>query len=146
MNMVDDATSQSEARMGKEETLWAAVGVLRSWIEKYGVPQALYTDWKNVYIRAASSAEQLRGEVPGRAVRGHVSEVGHSHHRGQFAPGKGRVERNHGTHQDRLIKKMRRKGITSYAGSNEYLEHEYTAGHNRRFARAAGQAGGLSRA
>jgi transposase InsO family protein len=38
--------------------------VLRSWIEKYGVPRALYTDWKNVYIRAASSAEQLRGEVP----------------------------------------------------------------------------------
>ena len=64
MNMVDDATSHSEARMGKEETIWAAVGVLRSWIEKYGVPRALYTDWKNVYIRAATPAEQLRGEVP----------------------------------------------------------------------------------
>src|SRR6266481_7204120 len=64
MNMVDDATSATEARLGKEETIWAAVGVLRSWIEKYGVPRALYTDWKNVYIRAASSAEQLRGEVP----------------------------------------------------------------------------------
>jgi hypothetical protein len=31
--------------MGKEETIWAAVGVLRSWIEKYGVPRALYTDF-----------------------------------------------------------------------------------------------------
>jgi transposase len=48
MNMVDDATGSTLCRMGKEETIWAAVGVLRAWIERYGVPQALYTDWKNV--------------------------------------------------------------------------------------------------
>jgi hypothetical protein len=49
MNMVDDATSATQARLGKEETIWAAVGVLRAWIGKYGVPRVLYTDWKNVY-------------------------------------------------------------------------------------------------
>jgi transposase len=38
MNMVDDATSTIQARMGKEETIWAAVGVLRAWINNYGVP------------------------------------------------------------------------------------------------------------
>src|ERR1700756_2723480 len=64
MNMVDDATSTAQARMGKEETIWAAVGVLCAWIEKHGVPRALYTDWKNVYTRQATPAEQLRGEVP----------------------------------------------------------------------------------
>src|SRR5260370_7415977 len=51
--------------------------------------------------------------------------------------GKGRVERNHGTHQDRLIKQLRRKKIASYEAANEYLEKEYLAEHNRRFARAA---------
>jgi hypothetical protein len=64
MDMVDDATSRTQARLGKEETIWAAAGVLRVWIEKYGVPRALYTDWKNVYKRKATPAEQLRGEVP----------------------------------------------------------------------------------
>src|SRR6202163_3005628 len=59
MNMVDDATSATQAGMGKEETIWAAAGVLRAWIEKYGVPGALYTDWKNVYKRKATSSEQL---------------------------------------------------------------------------------------
>src|SRR5215472_18666255 len=49
MNMVDDATSTVEAHLGDEETIWAAAHVLRQWIEKYGVPLALYTDWKNVY-------------------------------------------------------------------------------------------------
>jgi hypothetical protein len=38
MDMVDDATSTVEARMGKEETIWAAAGVLQAWIRKYGVP------------------------------------------------------------------------------------------------------------
>jgi hypothetical protein len=53
---------------------------------------------------------------------------------------KGRVERNHGTHQDRLIKKLRRKGIASYGAVNQYLEQEYLPQHNRRFARPAAQA------
>jgi len=64
MDMVDDATSTVEARMGKEETIWAAVGVLRAWIGNYGVPRALYTDWKNVYKRKATGAEQMRGKIP----------------------------------------------------------------------------------
>src|SRR5439155_4983688 len=63
MDMVDDATSMTQARLGKEETIWAAVEVLRVWIGKYGVPRSLYTDWKNVYKRKATQAEQLRGEV-----------------------------------------------------------------------------------
>ena len=52
---------------------------------------------------------------------------------------KGRVERNHGTHQDRLVKKLRRKGLTRHAAVNEYLEKEYLPEHNRRFARAAAE-------
>jgi hypothetical protein len=64
MNMVDDASGDTLARMGSEETTWAAGGVLRAWIKEYGVPVALYTDWKNVYMREGSTKEQLRGVVP----------------------------------------------------------------------------------
>jgi hypothetical protein len=63
MNMVDDATSGTQACLGKEETIRAAVGVLRAWIGKYGVPCELYTDWKNVYKRKATAAEQMRGKI-----------------------------------------------------------------------------------
>jgi hypothetical protein len=44
------------------------------------------------------------------------------------------VERNHGTHQDRLVKKLRRKKSTTHAQVNQYLEQEYCDDHNRRFA------------
>ncbi|HVL39124.1 MAG TPA: hypothetical protein VM328_07010 [Fimbriimonadaceae bacterium] len=52
------------ARLGEQETIWAAVDVLRRWIETYGVPLALYTDWKNVYVREANAEEQGTGAVP----------------------------------------------------------------------------------
>ncbi len=50
---------------------------------------------------------------------------------------KGRVERMHGTHQDRLVKKLRRRQISSHEAANVYLEREYLPEHNRRFARRA---------
>jgi hypothetical protein len=48
MHMVDDATTLALGRFAAEETIGAAAAVLRGWIERYGVPRALYTDWKNV--------------------------------------------------------------------------------------------------
>ena len=54
ITLVDDATSQSLGRFSEQETIWAAVEVLRLWIETHGIPQALYTDWKNVYVRVAN--------------------------------------------------------------------------------------------
>ena len=139
MDMVDDATSETQARLGKEETIWAAAGVLRVWIEKYGVPSALYTDWKNVYKRKATSAEQLRGEVPVTQFGRMCQKLGIGIIAASSPQAKGRVERINGVHQDRLIKKLRRKKIDSYEATNEYLKKEYLPEHNRRFARPAAQ-------
>ncbi len=57
MTMIDDATGRTLLSMGKEETTWAAANVLRGWISEYGVPRALYTDWKNVCKRVPTSSE-----------------------------------------------------------------------------------------
>ena len=136
MVMVDDATSRSEGRMGAEETIWAAAAVLRQWIERYGVPLALYTDWKNVYVRAATEAERRSGIVPLTQFGRMCADL-----RIQIIPAsspqaKGRVERNHGTHQDRLVKKLRRLGITDDQAANQFLETTYWPAHNARFAQA----------
>ncbi len=141
MNLVDDATSTTLCRMGEQETIWAAVGVLRAWMEKYGVPRALYTDWKNVYVREPTAKELLHG-TPATTQFGRMCErLGIRIIAAGSPEAKGRVERNHGTHQDRLIKpqdrlikKMRRKKISTNAAVNEYLEQEYCDDHNRRFA------------
>src|SRR2546425_947751 len=54
-----------------------------------------------------------------------------------LAQAKGRVERAHGTHQDRPVKKLRLAGIANYEQANAYLEEHYLAEHNRRYARPA---------
>jgi hypothetical protein len=137
MNMVDDATGTMLCRMGKEESIWAAVGALKAWIERYGVPQALYTDWKNVYVREPNAGERLRGEVPVTQFGRMCQRLGIGIVAASSPQAKGRVERNHGTHQDRLVKKMRRKKISRLEDANRYLEEEYSEGHNARFAVAA---------
>jgi len=134
MNMVDDATGTTLCRMGKEETIWAAVGVLRAWIEHYGVPQALYTDWKNVYVREPSAQERLRGEEPRTQFGRMCGELGIEIIAASSPQAKGRVERNHGTHQDRLVKKLRLRKITSLEEANRYVEEKYGEEHNARFA------------
>jgi transposase len=64
IDMADDATNKTWAQLGEQETIWAVADALRAWIEQYGVPWALYVDWKNLYKRLATPKEQLRGEEP----------------------------------------------------------------------------------
>jgi len=136
MNMVDDATSTVEAHLGEQETIWAAARVLRQWIEKHGVPLALYTDWKNVYVREPTEKELLHGNVPvtqfGRMCRKLDIRIIAAN----SPQAKGRVERGNGTHQDRLIKKMGRKKIRTHEAANAFLQAEYLPDHNARFARS----------
>ena len=137
MNMVDDATGTTWCRMGEQETIWAAVGALKGWIGRYGVPQALYTDWKNVYVREPNAGERQRGEVPVTQFGRMCQRLGIQIIAASSPQAKGRVERNHGTHQDRLVKKLRRQQIRGLEEVNGYLEKEYCPEHNRRFAVAA---------
>jgi transposase len=134
MDLVDDATGCSVLAFSAEETTWAAVTVLRRWITAYGVPRCLYTDWKTVYLRQPTEAERAAGTVPLTQFGRMCDRLGIRIIGASSPQAKGRVERQHGTHQDRLVKKLRRQGATTYAVANTYLETTYTAEHNRRFA------------
>jgi transposase len=136
MNLVDDATGRTLARLGGEETIWAAADVLRRWIEAYGVPLALYTDWKNVYVRVPNAEEQVTGAVPRTQFGRMCASLGIQIIAASSPQAKGRVERNHGTHQDRLVKKLRRLGIADATAANAFLETTYLPEHNARVAQA----------
>jgi transposase len=136
ITMVDDATSRSAGQFSDQETIWAAAAVLRRWVEQHGVPLALYTDWKNVYVRAATAAEQAAGQVP-RTQFGRMCAALQIQIIPASSPqAKGRVERNHGTHQDRLVKKLRRLAIAADGPANAFLETTYWPQHNARFPQA----------
>lgn len=130
MTMTDDATGRVYAQISKEETLWAAAHLLRGWIELYGVPRALYTDWKNLYH------SRDREKRPLTQFGLMCDKLGIKIIAASTPQAKGRVERTHGTNQDRLIKKLRLKGIATYEEMNRYLTQHYLPAHNARFAHA----------
>ena len=99
MNMVDDASGDTLARLGSEETIWAAAGVLRARVKKYGIPVALYTDWKNVMYGKRVRKNNSRGGA-GAAIW-QCAAAGDPHHCGQYAAGERSSREKPRYHQDR---------------------------------------------
>ena len=137
LTMVDDATGHSLGAFGGAGNDLGGGGGAAAWIEQHGVPLALYTDWKNVYVRAAEAAERATGAVPLTQFGRMCAALGIQIIPASSPQAKGRVERHHGTHQDRLVKKLRRKGIADDAAANAFLDDGvYRPEHNARFAQA----------
>ena len=108
MNFVDDATGVALCRFSSEETTWAAADLLEAWVRQFGVPKALYCDWKNVYLRQPTSREAIEGIEPETQFGRMCAKLGIAIIAASSPQAKGRVERHHGTHQDRLIDATRR--------------------------------------
>ena len=123
MDMVDDATGKTLAMLNEEETIVAAMEVMWAWIERYGIPKAIYVDWKNIYVtkREPTVEEQLAGELPltqfGKACRKLDIEIIMAN----SPQAKGRVERKHGVYQDRWVKELRLAGINDTERANQSL-------------------------
>jgi len=80
---------------------------------------------RTLYKRPATPGEQLRGEEPITQFGRMCEKLGIAIIAANSAQAKGRIERIHGTHQDRLVKKLRRRGIRTHQAANVYLEREY---------------------
>jgi len=135
INMVDDASGTSLCVMAEEETTYACMQALKLWIRRYGIPKELYTDRKNVFVtdRKPTIEEQLSGAEPLTAFGQAISKLGIELIRAYSPQAKGRVERSHGVYQDRFVKELKLKGITTIAGANELLRNGFSRQLNRKF-------------
>ena len=139
MNMVDDATGRTLGLLDHQETTAASMVLLWRWIEKHGVPAALYTDKKNVFVtdREPTLEEQLAGETPKTAFGKACAKLGIEIITAQSPQAKGRVERSHGVYQERLVKELALGGITTIKTANKLLENGFCDQLNQKFAVAA---------
>jgi len=137
VEMVDDATSRRMALMAQEETTEACMGLLRRWVEAYGIPKALYTDGKNVFVtdREQTMEEQFADQKPLTAFGKACQKLGIEITRAYSPQAKGRVERSHGVYQDRLVKEMALRGITQIQTANALLQNGFTQRLNDLFSR-----------
>jgi transposase len=139
---IDDATNRLFARFVAEDSTAQHMRVLWSYLERYGRPQALYTDRASVFQPAL--APGWRKEEPGsktetqmgRALR----ELGIQWIAAHSPQAKGRVERCFGTLQDRLVKALRLAGVSTLEDANRYLDEVFLPEWDKRFSRPAAHA------
>jgi transposase InsO family protein len=135
MNMIDDATNIEFGLFAKGETTDIALRCLYSWVEKYGIPQMIYTDHGSVYYTDQKSTieDQLKGRVPKTRFGRVCDELGIEIIYAGSPQAKGRVERANGVQQDRLIPELKIAGIKEEKGVNAYLVEKYWNKHNAQF-------------
>jgi molybdenum-dependent DNA-binding transcriptional regulator ModE len=136
MGMIDDATNERLALMDTGETTKLAMRSLWEWIERYGIPQSLYTDKKSVFVtdREPTLEEQLAGEVPKTAFGKACAKLDIEIITAHSPQAKGRVERSHGVFQDRFVKELQLRGITTITSANKVLLNGFTDDLNAKFA------------
>ncbi|EHA2520053.1 ISNCY family transposase [Salmonella enterica] len=129
---VDDATSRlMQLRFVKSESTFTYFEATRGYLEKHGKPLALYSDKASVFRINNKNATGGDGYTQfGRAMH----ELNIQTICANTSSAKGRVERAHLTLQDRLVKELRLRGISSVNAANDFAD-EFMADYNRRFAK-----------
>lgn len=131
---IDDATSKiTSAEFCKHETTNNYLHALKTHIEKYGKPRAIYSDKHSVF------KVNKKTNITGREITHFASvlkDLDVDLICANTPQAKGRVERKNGVLQDRLIKEMRLKNISSVEAGNLFLK-EYLQKHNHQFEKKA---------
>jgi transposase len=128
---VDDATSRLMHLSFVEcESTFNYFAAVRAYLSAHGKPRAFYSDKLGVFRVNMPNPVSGTGLTQfGRAMRELEIELQCAH----SPQAKGRVERANQTLQDRLVKELRLRGISSAEEANGYLP-EFIADYNRRFA------------
>jgi hypothetical protein len=146
MGYIDDATGKVYGRFYAYEGTLPAMDSFRGYTKKNGIPMSLYMDKHTTYKATgkATIEDELLGTEPmsefGRAMKELGVQLIHAH----SPQAKGRIERLFNTLQDRLVKEMRLRGISSIPEANEFLK-EYLPIYNKRFSKKAAQTENLHR-
>ncbi|SOY78164.1 transposase [Cupriavidus taiwanensis] len=129
---VDDATGKlMQLQFVPTESTPAYFSATRAYVERHGKPMAFYSDKFSVFrVNARDSAEGRGYTQFGRAL----FELNIDILCANSSPAKGRVERMNGTLQDRLVKELRLRGISTMAAANAFAPH-FIADFNARFAK-----------
>ena len=128
---IDDASGRlMELYFTPSETTFSYFEASKRYLSRYGKPVALYSDKNSIFRISHRNALTGDGMTQfGRAMKALDIEIICAN----SPQAKGRVERAIQTLQDRLVKELRLRGITSIEAANEYAP-EFIADFNARFA------------
>jgi hypothetical protein len=140
IQMHDDATNRLlMARFVPRDDGAANRQIAIDYLRRWGRPLAFYTDkaghfGQETRPHSAVPLEERDAKRTESIIRKALAELNVELILAHSPQAKGRVERNFGTSQDRLVKEMRVRGISTIEDGNHFLEEIYIPYWNERFA------------
>ena len=143
LGFIDDATSSvMHLKFVEAETTRDYLKAFQEYVEEHGRPEGCYSDRHSIFrINAKEDGYIQKGITQlGRALKELDIELICAN----SPQAKGRIERLFSTLQDRLVKELRLRKISTIEEANKYLP-KYIKQHNKRFAVEAAQEGNKHR-
>lgn len=132
---IDDASSMCpHAELFPAEDTLSVLSVLKSIVEKVGVPEVLYVDQAGHFGKRFNRVIHLNWQEHLTQVERAMQELGCRVLFASSPQAKGRIERMWNTFQDRLIPELRVAGINRIPAANEFLSKQFVPSFNHRFA------------
>lgn len=129
---IDDATSKVYAKFEKNEGLNSVFRFWKEYCFKFGKPISIYLDKFSTYkvnnnknefndIQFKTKFNKITDKLDIELITAHSPQA------------KGRVERQNGVLQDRLVKELRLNNIKTVKEANLFLENTFLPKYNKRF-------------
>lgn len=136
---IDDATGLvTSCFLTHQETIYGYQMIMKETIEKYGIPECLYTDYRTIFKsnkKELTLDEELKGkEIKNTRYANMLKYIGTDITSTIDPRSKGRIERLWRTFQDRLYKELKKKNIISIEKANQYIKDVFLPKYNTRFA------------
>lgn len=120
---IDDASSKVHMRFSPTESIESVFIELQDYVKEIGIPRSIYVDRHAVYYEREKETEFSR------AMKKLNVKIIYA----KSPQAKGRVERGNRTLQDRLVKEMRLRGISTIGEANKFLREEFIEKYNSKF-------------
>ena len=131
MGYIDDATGRVYGRFYDYEGTIPAMDSFKRYITEYGIPMSVYLD-KHTTYKSWVRRDEFREVEPISQFGRALSELGVRMLFAHSPQAKGRIERLFNTFQDRVVKEMRLKGVSTIEEANRFLV-SYLPVYNGRF-------------
>jgi ribosomal protein L32 len=125
MGYIDDATGIPFAKFCPYEGSLTAMSGFKGYIKKHGIPLSVYLDKHSTYKppKKQTIEDELSNVDPLSQFGRALGELGVELIHANSPQAKGRIERLFETFQDRVIKEMRLRKVSSIEEANKFLEY-----------------------
>lgn len=121
---IDDATGiPTKAKFDTDEGTFPVFNFWKEYVQKHGKPRSIYLDKFSTY-KMTQRVAQENHETQTQFQRA-MNQLGSEPISAHSPQAKGRIERMFETFQDRLVKEMRLRGISTMQDANVFLEEEF---------------------